>query len=696
MAEKLLDRIKHSKLPVSSVPIALFLICFMAFGLMAPFLGFYGDEWNIVFDYVSRGARGLAEYLYYDGHPTVTWSYIASFQLLGANPVAWQFYSLIWRWLAVLAFWLVLRQLWPERRLEAFMAAVVFALYPQFTMQSQAVSYFEVWLSYFLLFMSFWFNVKAIQQADKRVLFLVISILFKIGHLFTSEYTWGVELIRPLLLWFALSGPLVIPEKLKKILAVYWPHLLLSAGLFVWRIFFYQSPIATRAQPRLLSSLLQSPWLTLQQTFSSLLQDVVLMLFSAWQKLVQPGLFDLSLRSNLLEIGLVVAVALACWWYLSHLDADENHDTAWLVPALWVGGAALLFGLIPFYVAGYSAHAGDEPYNGRFVLGSLPGIAVLTALALAFFVGSKAKRILLFAILAGLMVGWQFNAANQFRQLWTTQEQFYRQLLWRAPVIAPGTALISDEVLPQLYMSRSVVFALNTLYAQAAQDNERLDYWFFEFSGTTLTGWKLKVPGEAGFAPFVAGVDLPDQKYTTTFLGNSRQSLYLSYRPDLNRCLWLITVDQAGSISDQISLKPLAEINAFSRISSAPANSPTMLTQIFGTGQPADKNWCYFFEKADLAGQSGDWQSVRDLWSAAQANSVQPADGIEYFPFMEAYARAGNWSTALKLGRAARRTTRNLGPALCAFWSRLTSAMPASAQNLRDLKRTGAALGCQS
>ena len=693
MTENILERIKQIKLPVSTVPVALFALCFMAFGLMSPLLGFYGDEWNIVFEYVTRGARGLAEYLYYDGHPTVTWSYVASFQLLGANPLAWQIYSLVWRWLAVVAFWLVVKQLWPGRRLEAFMAAVFFGLYPQFYMQSQAVSYFEVWLSYFLLWMSFWFNLKAIQRPEKRVLFLLVSVVFKIGHLFTSEYTWGVELIRPLLLWFALSASIGVRDRLKQVFAVYWPHLLLSLGLFVWRIFLYQSPVADRAQPKLLDSLLQSPLQTLQSTLSSLFQDVVLMLFSTWQKLVQPALFDLSLRSNLLEILLVVLAACGCWWYLAHLEMDGEQENGWMVPALWIGIAALLFGLVPFYVAGYTANAGDEPYKGRFVLGSLPGIALLATLALSYFVAPVRRRVFLFAILAGLMVGWQFNAANQFRQLWATQEQFYRQLVWRAPVIEPDTALISDEVLPQWYMSRSVVFALNTLYARPQPDDRSLNYWYFEFSGTTLAGWKLKIPGGADFGPFVAGVALNDEKYTSTFAGNSRQALYLSYRPDQDRCLWLVTVDQAGSLSDQKTFQSLAAINAFQRISPGSGQEPAPLTQIFGADTARDRNWCYFYEKADLARQSGDWQGVRSLWSAAAADSVQPGDGSEYFPFMEAYARAGDWTGVLKLGRAARRTTQDLGPALCSFWSRLTKDMPASG---RDLQRVGAELGCQS
>lgn len=387
LAKNIFDRTKQITLPVSTIPLALFFILSIAFGLLIGQLGFYGDEWNMVFEYITRGTRGLAEYLYYDGHPTATWSYIASFQLLGINPIAWHLYNLVWRWLAVVGFWLVLKELWPQRRLKTLMAAVFFALYPQFYLDSfHAVSYFEVWMGYFLLWMSFWFNIKAIRQPKDRRLFFIISILFKVGHLFTSEYTLGTELIRPLILWVALAETdmLAVPEKLKNIFLLYWPHLLLLLGSFGWRIFLYELPVSSRAQPKLLDGFSRFPWQTLQNMVSAVSQDVVLMLFSAWQKIVQPALFDLSIRSNLFELLLVVVSASAFWWYLKHLDMGSSPKHNWDFAALWIGIAALLFGLIPFYVAGYTANSGDEVSNGRFVLGSLPGIALLAALALSF------------------------------------------------------------------------------------------------------------------------------------------------------------------------------------------------------------------------------------------------------------------------------------------------------------------------
>jgi hypothetical protein len=97
-------------------PIALALICLTAYGLLAPFTGFYGDEWQIVYEYIVNNSAGLARYLYDDGHPLATWSYVLSFNLLGIQPLAWQLYSLALRVLAVLGFWVVLRCCLPCTR----------------------------------------------------------------------------------------------------------------------------------------------------------------------------------------------------------------------------------------------------------------------------------------------------------------------------------------------------------------------------------------------------------------------------------------------------------------------------------------------------------------------------------------------------------------------------------------------------
>ena len=58
--------------------------------------------------------------------------------------------------------------------------------------------------------------------------------------------------------------------------------------------------------------------------------------------------------------------------------------------------------------------------------------------------------------------------------------------------------------------------------------------------------------------------------------------------------------------------------------------------QAFGLELP--HAWCYYYQKADLARQQGDWPQVAELGNEAQKLGLHPNDQIEWMPFLQAYA----------------------------------------------------------
>jgi hypothetical protein len=58
-------------------------------------------------------------------------------------------------------------------------------------------------------------------------------------------------------------------------------------------------------------------------------------------------------------------------------------------------------------------------------------------------------------------------------------------------------------------------------------------------------------------------------------------------------------------------------------------------------GPEPEHGWCYYYQKAALARQLGDWEAVQQLGSEIRRLDLRPDDLIEWFPFLEAYARAG-------------------------------------------------------
>ena len=61
--------------------------------------------------------------------------------------------------------------------------------------------------------------------------------------------------------------------------------------------------------------------------------------------------------------------------------------------------------------------------------------------------------------------------------------------------------------------------------------------------------------------------------------------------------------------------------------------------------------WCYYFEKADLARQQGDWQQVAALADQAFGLGDYPNDPTERLPFIEGYAHVERWEQAMELTR---------------------------------------------
>jgi hypothetical protein len=99
------------------------------------------------------------------------------------------------------------------------------------------------------------------------------------------------------------------------------------------------------------------------------------------------------------------------------------------------------------------------------------------------------------------------------------------------------------------------------------------------------------------------------------------------------------------------------------------ADAPLPDPEIYGP-EP-DHDWCYYFQKADLARQVQDWQTVIALYQESQSLGFKPSVGAEYLPFIEAYAQTGEWQKAYELTRAAQKTNAGLKKMLCTNWSRL-------------------------
>ena len=122
------------------IPALFALLIFLAYGLLAPTLGFYWDDlpfaWFLKFfgptDFIEgfRPFRPLLGYIF-----TVTTS------IFGGHPFTWQILGLIIRLILGLQVWVLLRQVFPTHKHSALWIALLFTLYPAYQQQWVALTH---------------------------------------------------------------------------------------------------------------------------------------------------------------------------------------------------------------------------------------------------------------------------------------------------------------------------------------------------------------------------------------------------------------------------------------------------------------------------------------------------------------------------------------------------------------------------
>ena len=659
--KKLFDYFKNIQFTEKSIPWVLLIACVFAFGLLIPQLGYYQDDWNVVFNHYRYGNNGIIDLLKYDGRPFASWIYIGSFAILGYKPIAWHIAALVMRWFSAVTIWSIFKRLWPNAGWQSFTAAIIFLIYPFFTLQPLAATFIHHWTGYLLFGLSILFMLRALQ--GRFWLNTSLALITQVLHLLTLEFYAGLELLRPILIWIVLStiSQDVPKEKIKNTLRIWLPYLIALILYFIWRGFLYQAPDEIRNAPVGLAALLDTPFATLKLIAFDAIPDLVLILFSSWYKILEPASLNFSVSANRYAflIGLV-GFALS-FFYLSKLDSPEKSQNKSTTKMLVTGIIALLLGLVPVYAAGFVIHTKIAPWNSRFGLGLLPGAALIITALIDFVVKVPRTRWVIISILFGLLLGWHVRYTNDFRWVWDKQVNFYRQLYLRAPDISPGTAILSEEEFLMFMGDYPTSYGINLIYAEKGadfNDSRKADYWFFPFV-EFYTKLDQHLNGEP-FSTVRAG---------TTFDGEPEGSIAISFEPGLGQCLWVMRPEYASAKSFSQTMRQLASISYVDRIQQAPLREDSFLLKYLYTNPEQD--WCYYYEKADLAYQYEEWDEVIQLWESAKQNNLQPENGFEYLPFIEAYAHTGDWETAKSMTRISQKTLQGIDPLLCNIWSKL-------------------------
>jgi hypothetical protein len=410
-----------------------------------------------------------------------------------------------------------------------------------------------------------------------------------------------------------------------------------------------------------------------QQVFSSLWVTAV----AAWLQVFQIPNLDLTgIRTSILYAFVVLTVGALIFFFKSTVDnqaeSKNKSDALWL---LGIGGIMLMLGGVPFWVSNLPVSLAFPA--SRATLSFLFG-ACFFLMGLIELLPVKAKYMVAILFIS-FSAGRQFLWSVDYMRDWQSQKNLFWQMNWRVPGLQLGTIVMMNEEL-DFYADNSISAALNWIYGPNVQ-KDRVDYVLFYPTnrlGGTLTSLEPGLPVEYEY-------------YFGRFKGNTSQTVVFYYSPP--GCLRLLDpeIDPYNRlIPAETMLREAAHLSTTGPVLSQPVAE---MPEIYAP-EPAH-NWCYYFEKADLARQKGEWMQSVKLADQAFMLDDHPNDPVERFVFVEGYAHMGEWDKAMKYSEDSFKVSKTyIGPLLCRLWDRIDREVPATPEKETFVAQAKTLFGC--
>ena len=670
-----------------TVPIALLFLTIAAYGLLSPWTGFYWDDWPFAWILHFLGPKEFVP-AFAPFRPLLGPIFVLTTSILGEHPFTWQVFAMLLRFLTGLAVWWSFSKVWPNNKRQVALLSLCFVVFPGYQSQWVALTHSNQELVSLLAYLfSFGFTALAIRRPEKRLLFTIISLLLMFVGLFPTEYFLGLELLRPIFIFFMLMEDHEVKKNLVRTLKIWLPYLLLwaSNGLF---LYLYQSSTAYDSYGIEMFGVFD---LALFKLVARIIEDIIKAIgtagLTAWTQPLDLLTQSLTTTSNLLSIALVLIIFIIMTIYLWRLDlpssdteSDYTTKNPWGLQAILLGIVGILMGRLPSWVAGLPLRF--EFSWDRFMLSMMLGATFFFLGLLDYLIKNDHRKTILIGLVIALAVGQQFNAANRFRRDWANQQNFFWQLVWRIPGLEPNTTLATHELPLDHESGFQLTAPLNWIYSPEITTRD-LPY--------------MLIYTKARLGSSLLPAMLPDQPTqvnyrTMNFKGNT-SDMVVFYHP-VPGCVRVLdplyanaetTPGMTHMLTDAIPLSDLSRIQVDSE-------SPQPPEYLFGS-EP-DHNWCYYYQKADLARQSGDWSQVTDLGREAMTNGYYAILPAEWLPFIEAFALSGDIDIARDLTQQVIDQEADLSPALCTLWIRVESGIETSDIILEAIPEIKAKLEC--
>jgi len=645
---------KLISLALESPFFVLALICFIAYGLLIPWLGLYADDQTFIWTFEILGENGIFRYFTFGGNRPFWGLFYSLFvPLLGHQPEVWHVFGIFWLWICGLLIYKLIDLIFPGQKKFSLIAASLFVIYPGMQLQLISLTFGHMWLVYAFFLLSLISSIISFTKVKHYFILSMVAILSSAINLLSFEYFIMLELLRPFIIWFVFRRLTSNKkEQLIKTIKIWLPYLLLLIGIIVWRLFFFELQ-TIRYQFSIVDRFKLEPL----DTFLSLIPILLKNIFwstttQAWgQIFVFPFSMDWNSRLNLVYAAflLLIVVGIFIWLRLINFEVEICKKSALIF--ILVGIIGLFFAGWPFWVTGLDV----EPsyWNSRFTMPFMLGMVIVFSGLLALIPKGKIQRIVI-SLFLGFAIGFQFQIANDFRRDWIVHNEILWQLSWRLGGLEKGTTIISND-LPIKYFSDNTFSAELNWISANGEYKSAPEYYLGYLSEFKRFGIPLNKKDEM----------IKKDMISATFYGTTNKVIAINYK--IGSCLRLLDSrldpynpfinkenKEAATISNEELIDPLGK--TFNLVSS-----------IYGKEPIEDE--CYIFQKANLLRQMQKWDEINQIAETVDFKSnLIKRDPMHSIVFLDSYIQSNQFERAYEVTKTINEVNPLFSPVLCQYW----------------------------
>jgi len=609
----------------------------ITYGLSIPRFGYYYDDWYVLWSGQARGAGSMIP-LFSTDRPFIGVVYSVLYGWLGDVMTNWHLYALLWRFIGGMAFFWILRLVWPNNKHLTTLMAVLFIVYPGFLSQPDAATKQNHLYGFGTALLSIAFTLQATKTSNRvwKIICNLFAVILAVNYLFIYEYMIGFEGMRLVLLGYVLyqDGITKLSSLLKEIVKRWWQYVIVAGGFLYWRLFIFEgarnATNVTKLAGNYLSDLRHMVLRLIIETVKDFLGTSIFAWFAQPYQLLSGAVYsDLGVAVLIaaLVLGLVgfYLFALKRWW---GIDYSNEEPSKLFKEFIWIGAIIIICAIVPVIASGRGVDLTDA-YKS-YGLHPMAGV-ILFVTGIVLWLQPKFRQVLLFALI-GVSVLTQALNADYWATLWNYEHETWWQLSWRAPDIQDNTVVMTyfpaGYRLQQDYESWGPI---NLIYRP----------------GSAKTPVIQAEVLNSDTAYYVIKKEVRYSNDRDIGIQRDFKNLLLVSIPTSSSCAHIID----GSLPIYSNTEPLLiqQIGAYSQVDRIipEGTTPIPPAQIFGAEPP--HAWCYYYEKAALARQTGDWQQLGKLYDQTIALKLNAGDASELIPFLEGLVNLGRLDDAKAL-----------------------------------------------